>query len=372
MKDNFSSEDLSFSTDNVFSKDIDVPLIVQKKAEEAFLTIKAERNGMVTHMTNQNSYTETQKQHTDIQGAHMNTNHAHRFTAKKTAAGLLAAAACAAVILSSGPLSGMLKGSAHFGTAGSSNTEAKDSLLSAINQVDKMFTLQVKAAESSGGQMMQLKNGHPVPTIINDDNSSSWVFGADPDGTVSYCINIPQLTCVGEQIKSITYSINNGAFQIVQPENEDSIIIDGQLYDGELDAGNTGSIGGDYSDTDGQPSRPFETVYYKSFTLDYNKQSDNYTWINICNELYDRSDLKQLLWDSNGREKEFNEGTQKMLDGTIITCTVNYTDNTSQSADIRVDSCLMTKKEAGEKLDPGMKPEELDEETTVITFELLQ
>ena len=60
---------------------------------------------------------------------------------------------------------------------------------------------------------------------------------------------------------------------------------------------------------------------------------------------------------------------QKMLDQTTITCTVNYTDQTSQSVDIKVGSRLMTRREAGEPLDPGMSPEELEEQTVVITFE---
>lgn len=359
--------------DNIFLEDVEVPEIVQQKADRAFFTIQAERSFFMNNMVRKEQ------------------NKRNRFSKK-----IALAAACMAVVVAAGAVAGPLKGILEH-----SKAEPQDPLLAAVDQIDQFFSLQVKAAGSKEGQMVSLAEGKPVPVTINNEKMGAWVLGGDDinGGTVDYCINIPQIICEGDQIESITYSINNGAFQIVQPEGGNSIIADGQLYEGEL---NTGSIGGDYMDaeytknvdSDGQldnetsdagsiaelvmeadekgekedlQSGPFETLFYKSFTLNYDRQSDEHTWINICNERPDSEEIVQLLWNGERNEENFNRGVQKMLDNTVITCTVNYKDNTSQSADIKVDSHIMTRREAGEPSDEGIDPEE---KMTVITFEL--
>lgn len=337
---------------NIFLEDVNVPEIVQQKADGAFLTIQTERNAHMTNMAKKEYSTKKSKN----TGAHFMRT-------------LTAAAACMAVIIAAGAISGPAKNL--FGHLDMEQTDSgkgtEHALLAAFDQLDRMFTLQVKAADSKDNSLIPLEEGTPIPVAVNNDRADSWVFCAEGD-IASYCINLPQFTCQGEEIISITYRINDGAFQIVQPENKESIIVDGQPYDGSL---NTGSIGGDYDEAqDGQPSRPFETKFYKSITLNYEKQSDPYTWINICNERPDSKQIIQLLWNEDGNVKSYNAGVQKMLDGTVITCTVNYADNTSQSADIKIDSCVMTRREAGEPLDEGMDPKELEEKTSVITFEL--
>ena len=148
-------------------------------------------------------------------------------------------------------------------------------------------------------------------------------------------------------------------------EDAKSADIDGQLSNGESDIGSTEED--EKGATEGLPSRTFETLLYKSFTLNYDRQSDEDTWINICNVRSNSEEIVQLIWNKEGSEEKYSSGVQKMLDHTVITCTVNYKDNTSRSADIRVDSHVMTRREAGEPLDEGIDPEE---EMTVITFEL--
>ncbi len=105
-------------------------------------------------------------------------------------------------------------------------------------------------------------------------------------------------------------------------------------------------------------------VLYKSFTLDYNRQSDEYTWINICNARPDSMDIFDLLWGDGKSMEDMNNGMQKMLDNTVITCTVQYTDQTSQSVNIKVNTKIMSCAEAGEE----SKYE--DEKSVYITFEL--
>ncbi len=329
--------------DNIFLEDVQVPEIVQRKADSAFLAIQEGRSFIMNDMVKKEQN--------------------ERKTGRYGFAGRIAlAAACMAVVVAAGAVTGPLKN-----ILGHSETGSEDALLTAVDEIDKLFTLQVKAADSEDGKTIPLAEGNPIPVTMKDNKTGSWMFGADDveGSVVNYCINIPQIVCEGGQIDSITYSINNGAFQIVQPENGESLITDGQLYEGEL---NTGSIGGDYNEErEGLPSEPFETLFYQSFTLDYDRQSDEHTWINICNERPDSKEIVQLIWNEEGSEEKYSSGVQKMLDNTVITCTVNYQDGTSQSVDIKVDSHIMTRREAGQPLDEGIDPEE---KMTVITFEL--
>ena len=271
----------------IFSEDIELPRIVREKAGSAFSAIQTERSPMMTHQTNQEFPMQANKPH---------RSQARRVLAKR----LAAAAACAALILAFGSLAKPLK---KIQTAPST-----------AEQIDRLFTLQVKAAGMEEGNPIPLQEGCPFPMIAGSGKAASWVLGADDaeGSTVDYCIHIPQLTCEGEGIQSITYSINQGAFQIVQPRDAKSIIIDGQPYGKDL---NTGSIGGKYEDAadakatqnntensaNAQESAPwqddpYERVLYKSFTVDYSQQSDENTWINFCYVRPDSSEIIQLLW----------------------------------------------------------------------------
>lgn len=283
------------SKTNIFLKDIEVPEIVQKKADKAFLSIQTEG----------------------------------KKTMKKGYYKVMAAAACVVLVAAVWVTNGI---SNRFG----SDSQVKDnsdewensdnSVNSVLSELDRMFTLRVQAAE--------LEAGKPVP-LFPSGNSRSYVLGA-VDGEMSYCINVP-LTCEGEGIESVTYSINKGAFQIVQPENEDErIIVSGQPYGEKM---GTGWIGGDYDEeNNGLPSRPYEAVLYKSFTLDYGRQSDEYTWINICSACPYDEEIFNLIWGEGTAFGDESSGINKLLDHTVITCTVHYADGTEQSADIQVGS----------------------------------
>lgn len=302
---------------NIFLKDIEVPEIVQKKADLAFLSIQAEGR-----KTMRKGY--------------------YKFIASAA----VCAALAAAVLVTNG-----------IGDRSDSDIQVKedsvgkeDSGNSVLSELDRMFTLKVQAAE--------LEEGNPVP-LFPSGNSQTYGFGATDNETLYYCISVP-LTCEGEGIEFVTYSINNGAFQIVQPENEnEKIIVGGQLYGEEI---NSGWIGGYYEGEDGySPSRIFEKVLYQSITLDYERQSDGYTWINICNSHPFDAEIYNLLWGGeNATAKDESNGINRLLDHTVITCTVHYVDGTEQSADIKVASQVMME-DFG---DDGMV------EMSVITFEL--
>ena len=307
---------------NIFLKDVDVPEIVQKKADLAFLSVQMEGR-----KTMKKGY--------------------YKF--------VTAAAVCAALVAAVWVTNGIGDRS-DSDLQVKENSEGRDnsdnSVNSVLSELDRMFTLRVQAAE--------LEAGHPVPLIVNG-NRHAYVLGATENEKIQeigYCISTP-LTCEGENIETVTYSVNNGAFQIVQPENEDErIIVAGQLYGEKI---STGMIGGDYDEKNGGlPSRSYEAALYKSFTLDYERQSDEYTWINICNSRPYDEEIFNLIWGEKVTFEDESNAINMLLDHTVITCTVHYVDGTEQSVDIQVGSQVVA-----ENLENGETGK-----TIVATFEL--
>ena len=90
-----------------------------------------------------------------------------------------------------------------FGNGQVPNTETKQDFVT--NKTSSAFSLCVYASELSSENSVAL----------NNENGNSWVFGMRSDSDMlSYCIAFP-VSCKGEQIKQITYTINKGAFQII-------------------------------------------------------------------------------------------------------------------------------------------------------------
>ena len=345
------------SRKNVFLYDIDVPEVVQEKAEAAFSMIRTEgENNMKNDAdNNKKSGRKTRMKKRNVR-------------AKQVLTGLAVCAAAVALAVCLKAYRNPVQTDIAESETGAEDIFAEEeqegeNLLSVI---DNMFTLQVRAAELEEGQPVPLvDNAQPSgnDSQINGRQAESWVMGGTDEGDLDYCINLP-LSCTGNNIEKVTYSINQGAFQIVQPEGE-SILIDGQRYQGDINAGNVGMIGGNFDEETGTASHNYETVFYQSFTLDYRKQTDEYTWINICNHLSGETELQHMIWGEEDNLEEMNRGIQGMLGNTVITCTVQYRDGTTQSADILVSSRIMTCEEAGAEI-----KDDPDREELFITFEL--
>lgn len=322
----------------IFTSDIEVPAVVQKKADAAFAQIKKER---MDAMNEQKRDTRTESGKKKI---------------LKYLKPVIAAAACAALI-AGGVLSvnvGKDYDSPDFAVNSKNNGEQ---VLEEATQGNP-FVLTVYAKE--------LEPGNPIPLVLQEGGlGRAYVFGGNEEGNVNYCINT-DFSCQGENIERVGYSVDHGAFQIIQPiDPEDRIVVEGQIYNGEL---NTGSIGGGYEENPDVQPELYETVLYQSFILDYDRQNDENTWINICNEIADSGEIMDLIWGAETSLERENEGINKMLDHVIITCTAYYSDGTAQSVDIEVGSRVMTYEEAGEPSGKGEIPQ--DTKGTFITFEV--
>lgn len=326
----------------ILTDDIEVPAIVQKKADAAFAQIKRER------AKNMENKTKTRR------------THGRQSKITKYVKPVIAAAACVALITGVGS-SYSIENDGNSPVLGKNNdyNEGNDNTVLDSFVQGNMFTITAYAQE--------LEPGKPVPLTNVGSSGRSRVICGDEYGNVSYCISTDFL-CQGENIERVSYSINQGAFQIIQPiNNGDTIIMDGQLYNGEL---NTGSIGGGFDEVLEIQPELYETKLYQSFTLDYDKQNAANTWINICNEYPDDGEIVDMVWGDASTLEEQNEGINKLLDYPVITCTAYYADGTTASVNIEVGSRVMTYEEAGENY--GNEEIPGDTEGTFITFEVKQ
>ena len=293
----------------MFNGEIEIPETVQKKANLAFSQIKNERvENMEQNISNNQDFQKKAKSGK---------------TVRRTCATV---AACAALVVAAG--------SWHAGQPVDQKEIATQSGDEYIETIPKLFMLTAKAAET--GKRIEMTKGKPV--AVTTEDADSWVLGGNEDGTWSYCFNLP-FQCEGENIDSVSYSINRGAFQVVELEGT-SIIASGKET---AEPVNSGLIGGsDYE------AIPTTINYYTEYTLDYDRQESDATWINMV-----RDDIKFSDPDLPQRENKSDEDVKKVFDelfgDAMITCTVHFTDGTSETIEIEPGVIVTTATKNGEE-----------------------
>ena len=226
---------------------------------------------------------------------------------KKIVKSVVAVAACCALVIAGGAAIG------HFG-----------------EKESNPFTVHVMAKE--------LKEGEPV--YIGEYTSNSYGLTGWVDGKVGYIVTMP-LTCEGKNIESVTYRIKNAAFSFL--ETGDSIIVDSEKYDGD-----TTEIGFDGAKEELLEGASSGSNYISSYTVNYEKQTSDTTWINICgNHELSEQEYKSACgeYDAEKTAKMFD----KLLEDVVITCTVNFKDGTTSTKDVVIGAQTMTQ-EAYEKV----------------------
>lgn len=293
----------------MFNGEIEIPETVQKKANLAFSQIKNERvENMEQNISNNQDFQKKAKRGK---------------TVRRTCA---AVAACAALVVAAG--------SWYAGQPVDQKEIATQSGDEYIETIPKLFMLTAKAAET--GKRIEMTKGKPV--AVTTEDADSWVLGGNEDGTWSYCFNLP-FQCEGENIDSVSYSINRGAFQVVELEGT-SIIASGKEAAEPVDGGLIG--GSDYE------AIPTTITYYTEYTLDYDRQESDATWINMV-----RDDIKFSDPDLPQRENKSDEDVKKVFDelfgDAMITCTVHFTDGTSETIEIEPGVIVTTATKNGEE-----------------------
>ena len=188
------------------------------------------------------------------------------------------------------------------------------------SNISLSFTINTAAGE--------LNENYATPALYGNGFNTKGI-SETADGSV--CVNVvAPFTCNGENIKNITYSINKGCFQIVTSSDYPLIITDGQKYEGDVSDYPGGSI------PNFDKTETIEELYYTEFTVDYENQTNEYTTINIC----EKSKLtNQDAITSAGSDIDVNEQKKcfdELYKDVVITCTVTYTDGTTEDKNIVV------------------------------------
>lgn len=293
--------------------EIEIPETVQKKADFAFSKIKNERViNMEQNISNNQDSQKKAKRGKMI---------------RRTCA---AVAACAALVVAAG--------SWHAGQPVEPSEFAAQDGEKHSETISKPFMLTAKAAET--GERIEMTKGKPV--AIATEAADSWVLGGNEDGTWAYCINLP-FQCEGENIDSVSYSINRGAFQVVELEGT-SIIVSGKEAAEPVDGG---QIGGGYDEAKDE-AIPTTVNYYTEYTLDYERQESDATWINMVRDDIKFSDL-DLLWRENKSDEDVEKVFDELFGDVMITCTLHFTDGTSETIEIEPGVIVTTATKNGEE-----------------------
>ncbi len=249
---------------------------------------------------------------------------------KKLMKPVVAAAACMAILLGY-TISGNMAVK-----EGGSRQEAQD---------DHSFTMMVNAEE--------LKEDRPVLTYIGGELENGWAICGEEDGMVSYSL-ATDFACEGENIKTVTYRINKGAFQIIKPESvklEDNGISMNEaekfenvmlLPGGKFPIGVFGAE--DLSDEEQEESEQADGYGAVEYTLDYANQKPENVVFNICGKKK-MSDADNKIFGDRTVEEE-KAGMDELLGDIVITCTATFTDGTTVSREIIMENKIMTPNEA--------------------------
>ena len=202
-----------------------------------------------------------------------------------------------------------------FGNGQVPYTETKQDFVT--NKTSSAFSLCVYASELSSENSVAL----------NNENGNSWVFGMRSDSDMlSYCIAFP-VSCKGEQIKQITYTINKGAFQIIG-ENPEKFCTQMTLYTEQ-----TMNLPRISQNKDQQES----VLYCTSYTIDYENQ-DAGCFVNICGFTADDEQTENLFFKSESIEAgKWTEKLNSILfDKIQVTVCVAFEDGTSKTQTIAI------------------------------------
>ncbi len=261
---------------------------------------------------------------------------------------ITAAAACAAIVFGIG--GNMYLRDRSLNGPNISNTESNvDSIISGT---EKLFVLKVGAEEITPNKA--------VPLSFESVNSAS-LGGSEQDGNVKYCISTG-IKCEGEGIESVSYSINKGAFAIAEAhENGSTLIRSGTLYEGDT------NFPGHWSENlNNYPPETIDIKYYTEYTLDYDSVQSDRLCINICGEVFDK-DIFSKVFDYTNTPEDKAEANTELMKGVEITCTVHYTDGTTDSQALTVESQVMTIEELGYPVAPD---DDLKRETATFVYKL--
>ena len=237
----------------------------------------------------------------------------------------VAAAACLALIAGIGY--------GHFPEIGNKSSQQGTTVTKTTPQsVLNSFTVTVSAAEvkkskASGvsGASIQGEetSGKAQPKIYASPSYGS-AWAGNPEGSkVTYWVIAP-ITCSGDNIKSVTYTIIKGYFSVVAKKNSKYLIASESK---STKAENWFGFN-EYAD--------YAKKEYTSFTVSGTEKPEEKFQIAFVGEgMLSKKGKKALFNGDEGLQAEA-EAHQELIGDTVITCTATYNDGSQKSVDVKV------------------------------------
>ena len=254
-------------------------------------------------------------------------------------------------------------------TAGHYMTHTNQTEQGEVTVEENPFVICAQAAE--------LTRDNPV--YIKEAVSDTFGFRyGDNEGKAGFILEMP-LSVKGDKIKSVTYSIKNGFFEVVDKEKGDSTIIDSSAYEGapssfvtveETEEGKSVTIyaAGEATEEDREARANQKAL--SSYTVAYDKQISDNTVINICGDsVLTEKEMKALYGSTDPQETA--DMYNKMFGDTVITCTVTFVDGTTQEQKIGIGGAVLTYEQMGQLADqPAESPEDTSQEQAFLKLQL--
>lgn len=254
-------------------------------------------------------------------------------------------------------------------TAGHYMTHTNQTEQGEVTVEENPFVICAQAAE--------LTRDNPV--YIKEAVSDTFGFRyGDNEGKAGFIMEMP-LSVKGDKIKSVTYSIKNGFFEVVDKEKGDSTIIDSSAYEGapssfvtveETEEGKSVTIyaAGEATEEDREARANQKAL--SSYTVAYDKQISDNTVINICGDsVLTEKEMKALYGSTDPQETA--DMYNKMFGDTVITCTVTFADGTTQEQKIGIGGAVLTYEQMGQLADqPAESPEDTSQEQAFLKLQL--
>lgn len=233
-------------------------------------------------------------------------------------------------------------------------------------------------------QAAELTKDKPVYIKESVSNTFGYAAAWDEDGktgTMGFVMEMP-LSVKGDDIKTISYHIENGFFQVTDTGEAEDMIVDSEVYEGDTaEAGIT-----EHEETEATldiyqkhaddymvkevPSGSKEQAL-SSYTVAYDRQSSENTTINICGTQELSQDEINAMNSSTTDPEELAKLYDKVFKDTVITCTVTFTDGTSQKQQIGIGGAVMTYEELGTQTDePVESPEDPSQKQAFLKLQI--
>lgn len=258
----------------------------------------------------------------------------------------VAAAACLALVAGIGY--------GHFSDIGKSPAQQGTTVTKTTPQgVLNSLTVTVSAAEvkknkasgaSAQGEEMSKKAQPKIYATASTSYGSAW-SGDENGKKASYWIIAP-ISCSGDNIKSVTYTINKGYFSVAAKKKSKYLIASESKLRKKPE--NKFGVALDFSDSEAEADSLYDQNEYTSFTVSGTEKPEKNFRIAFVGEGNLSKKGYSALFENVGKNlQEDLKARQQLIGDTVITCTATYKDGSQKSVDIKVGTEILTGKEAG-------------------------